>query len=196
MVQIRVATVADAASIREIYAYYIQETTITFHTVVESNEAYREQIQTTLQKYPWYVAEADDGTLLGYAYASEYHPRQAYRWSVGISIYLKRDAHQQGIGRRLYAKVLETLRQQGFRMVHAGITMPNEASRRLHESLGFRHVGTFPASGYKLGDWKDVGWWVLDLMDGKPSCGPQPEPIPFAQLAAEQRPECDSTGLQ
>lgn len=182
MIAIRVATPEDAAGIREIYARYIEETSITFHTVVEPESDYRRLIQDTLEQYPWYVAVGDDGHLVGYAHASRYHPRQAYRWSVNATIYLAPAAHGQGIGRRLYQRLLATLRQQGFRMVHAGITMPNEPSQRIHESFDFRYVGTFPAAGFKLGVWKDVGWWVLDLF---PQLGPNdalPEPTPFSEI--------------
>lgn len=185
MVCIRVATPDDAESIRDIYAPFIEETTITFHTKVLPVAHYREQIQTGLRQFPWYVAEQENGELVGYAYASEHHVREAYRWSVNVSIYLRATHQRQGVGRQLYEILLATLKRQGYRMVHAGITMPNDASQKMHESLGFRHVGTFPAAGFKLEVWKDVGWWVLDLMEGREQCKPTAEPVPFSQVTWE-----------
>lgn len=182
MVRIRVATPDDAQSIREIYAPYIEHSTITFHTEVLPLDHYREQIRSNLERYPWYVAETEDGNIVGYAHASEHHSRQAYRWSVNISIYLREEHKGQGTGRRLYETLLATLKRQGFRMVHAGITMPNEPSQKIHETLGFQYVGTFPAAGFKQGVWKDVGWWVLDLMAGSEPEGTVAEPIPFSKL--------------
>lgn len=186
MVSVRAATPDDAGAIRSIYAPFIEQTAITFHTVVESVEDYRSMIDTGLREYPWYVAVDDDGQIVGYAHASQHHPRQAYRWSVNATIYLRADCHGQGIGRRLYAQLFATLKRQGFRMVHAGITMPNEASRRIHESFGFTYVGTFPAAGFKLGVWKDVGWWVLDLMPHLAADEAAAEPIPFAELGEQE----------
>ena len=184
MVRIRIATPDDATGIRAIYAPYIEATAITFHTEVPSEEQFAEQIRALLAEYPWYVAETETGEVVGYAYASQHHPRPAYRWSVNASIYLDKDHQQQGIGRRLYAQLFETVKRQGFRVIHAGITMPNDPSVRLHESFEFRYVGTFPTAGFKLGSWKDVGWWVLDLMPGLGENEEVPEPIPFAKLPA------------
>lgn len=183
MAQIRIATPEDANAIRAIYAPYIEATAITFHTEVPTAEEFTEQIRELLVEYPWYVAESDTGEVAGYAYGSQHHPRPAYRWSVNASIYLAADFHQRGIGKQLYSQLFETLKHQGFRMIHGGITMPNEPSVRLHESFGFKHVGTFPTAGFKLGSWKDVGWWVLDLMPGLGEHEEVPEPTPFSQLA-------------
>jgi len=182
MAQIRIATPKDAAAIRAIYAPYIEATSITFHTEVPSGKEFAEQIRATLIEYPWYVAELDGGEVAGYAYAAQHHPRPAYRWSVNASIYLAKDHHQRGIGRKLYAQLFETVKRQGFRMIHGGITMPNEPSVRLHESFDFKYVGTFPTAGFKLGSWKDVGWWVLDLMPGLDENQEVPEPVAFSKL--------------
>ena len=151
MVRIRVATPEDASGIRDIYSTYIEQTAITFHTVVEGIEAYRQQLDAELRTYPWYVAESPAGEIVGYAHASQHHPRQAYRWSVNATIYLRPEQQGQGTGRRLYEQLFSTLKRQGFRIVHAGITLPNEASQRIHESFGFQYVGTFPAGRLQVG---------------------------------------------
>ena len=183
MFSIRVATTADAERVREIYGHYIRETAITFHTDVPSQQAFEEQIDDVLHIYPWYVATDDEqGRVLGYAYASQHHPRPAYRWSVTVSIYLGPDAVGHGIGRALYEKLFGTLKRQGFRMIHAGVAMPNEASVAFHESMGLRRVATFPSAGFKLGEWHDVAWWVLDLMEGLDPNQAAPEPTPFSEL--------------
>lgn len=182
MFRIREATVNDAQNIRDLYAPFVKNSAITFHTVVPSAEEFREQMQHSINTYPWYVAETKAGDIVGYANAGQHHERQAYRWSVNVSIYLAPDHQGQGIGRLLYDQLFATLRRQGFRMVHAGITLPNEPSQKIHESMGFQYVGTFPAAGFKQGVWKDVGWWVLDL---KPALGHDEkvaEPIPFSRL--------------
>lgn len=183
MFEIRVATAADAEAIRDIYAHYIRETAITFHLDPIPVEDFRQQIESGLKVHPWYVATDETGKVLGYAYASEHHSRPAYRWSTTSSIYLDRNHCGKGIGTSLYRKLLETLKRQGFRMVHAGVTMPNPGSQALHESLGFKRAATFPYAGFKFGAWRDVGWWVLDLMEGIERDQAVPEPTPFAKLS-------------
>ena len=102
---------------------------------------------------------------------------------MGSEMCIRDSYHQRGIGRKLYTQLFETVKRQGFRMVHGGITIPNEPSVRLHESFDFKYVGTFPTAGFKLGSWKDVGWWVLDLMPEVADNQEVPEPIAYSQLA-------------
>ena len=84
-------------------------------------------------------------------------------WSVDVTVYIHADHHRRGIGRALYLRLLDLLRLQGFYVAHAGITVPNPGSVGLHEALGFEAVGIYPAVGWKLGAWRDVGWWQLPL---------------------------------
>ena len=95
--------------------------------------------------------------------ASSHRTRAAYQWSVDVSVYVHERARRRGVGRALYGALFGILRQQGFYSAYAGIALPNPASVRLHESMGFQPVGVYRSVGYKLGAWRDVGWWHLAL---------------------------------
>jgi len=136
------------------------------------------RIEHTTPVYPWLVAERD-GEIVGYAYASKHRERAAYQWSVDVTVYIADKAQRQGVGRQLYGQLLELLRKQGFRMAYAGITLANRGSVGLHEAMGFVPVGVYRNVGYKLGAWRDVGWWELALQPTEPT--PQP-PTPFSLL--------------
>ena len=107
--------------------------------------------------------------MIGYAYGSPHGTRASYRWSVNVAVYIDSRWHRQGLGRTLYASLLKALSHQGYVMAYAGITLPNENSVGLHESVGFKPVGVYEAAGFKLGAWRDVGWWQRPLTDALPS---------------------------
>lgn len=181
MVSIRPASPDDAQAIREIYAPYVESTPVSFELVPPAREYFQKKITEQIPKYPWLVAEVDH-EVVGYAYASQYKSREAYRWGVESSIYLAESQHRRGIGRALYEELFSILRRQRFRMVYAGITLPNAASQGLHETFGFRQIANFPNAGYKSGAWHDVGWWSLDLgIESVPDSEPL-EPIPYREL--------------
>ena len=123
-------------------------------------------------RLPWLVAERD-GLVLGYAYASRHRARAGYRWSAECSVFVDPAYQSQGIGRLLYGALIDEVTGLGYRALFAGIALPNPASVRLHEAMGFEPIGVFPAVGYKLGAWRDVGWWRRELAE-LPS--PPPEP--------------------
>jgi phosphinothricin acetyltransferase len=127
--------------------------------------------------YPWIVGEAEDGTLLGYAYAARFRDRPAYRFTVETSVYLRSGAGGRGLGRRLYEPLLASLEGQGFTRAIAAITLPNAASVRLHERLGFAPAGVYRQVGWKLGEWHDVGLWQRPLA---PQASPPAEPRPYS----------------
>lgn len=112
----------------------------------------------------WLVAE-DAGRVLGYAYGGPHRERAAYNRTVEVSAYVDRSAQRRGIGRELYSALFDRLRQAGYRLLVAGITLPNEASVGIHEAMGFEPVGIYSNIGFKNGRWWDVGWWQLDLGD-------------------------------
>jgi phosphinothricin acetyltransferase len=112
-------------------------------------------------RYPWLVA--DETGVLGYAYAHRFAERDAYDWSVETSIYLDGAARGRGVGSALYRALLELLSAQGYRQAFGGVTLPNPASVALHEAFGYRRVATYTQVGYKLGEWRDVGWWQRAL---------------------------------
>ena len=107
---------------------------------------------------PWLVwDEADD--ILGYAYATPWKSRSAYRYSVESAVYVRSGATGRGIGKALYAELLNRLACQGMHSVVAGISLPNPASIALHEQLGFAKVAEFPEIGRKHDRWVNVGYW-------------------------------------
>jgi len=162
MVRIRLAGETDAEALAAIYAPFVEQTAISFETVPPGREEMRRRIVETTAVYPWLVCELE-GTVVGYAYATQHRVRAAYRWSVDTSAYIQAAHHRRGIGRALYASLFEVLRGQGFFNAYAGITLPNAASVGLHEAVGFTHLGVYEQVGYKFGTWHDVGWWQLAL---------------------------------
>ena len=162
MVRIRLADHADAEAIAAIYAPVVEKTAVSFETVAPGPEEMLRRIVETTRLYPWLVCEAG-GRMLGYAYATQHRIRAAYRWSVDTSVYIDAGHHRRGVGRGLYASLLEVLKAQRFFNAYAGITLPNAASVGLHEAVGFRKLGVYERVGYKLGAWHDVGWWQLIL---------------------------------
>src|SRR5258705_12773150 len=178
MTSIRLATPADAKAILDIYATYIENTSFTFETEVPSTEEFAKRIQTYLLNWPWLVCEID-GKITGYAYATRHRERTAYQWCTESSVYIQDNFQRAGIARVLYRALFEILRKQGFRNVYAVINLPNDKSVAFHESCGFQYFATYEKVGYKLGKWKNVGWWRLSIND----YADEPEaPIKFTQL--------------
>lgn len=159
---IRLATPEDAAVLQAIYAPYVRDTTVSFELEPPDTTEIRRRMENILAMYPWLLCEVD-GEPAGYAYASRFHPRQAYQWTVETSVYIARDLHRQGLARTLYAALFRILRAQGLINALAGISLPNPASVAFHEALGFVPVRTMPKVGFKHGRWLDVGYWQLTL---------------------------------
>jgi len=180
---IRLANSGDAQAVAEIYEPIVSRSAISFELVAPTEAEMAARIASTLAGMPWLVYERA-GEVVGYAYGSRHRERAAYQWSVDVSVYVGASARRQGIGRALYLSLLGLLRLQGFYTAHAGITLPNPGSVRLHESLGFRAIGIYPAVGYKLSAWHDVGWWQLALRE---RVGQPLPPIPCEQ--AQKLPE-------
>ncbi len=167
----------DAAACAEIYAHYVADTAISFEEVPPTAQQFAAHIAATAARHPWLVLE-DAGAVAGYAYATQHRVRAAYRWAVDVGIYVDPGRHRGGGGRLLYEALLELLRRQRLRSAIAGITLPNDASIGLHRALGFEHVGTYRAIGWKAGAWRDVAWWQLALAPGDGAGdGPPTEPL-------------------
>lgn len=160
---IRVATLDDAAAIAAIYAPIVANTFISFETEPPGAEEIARRITSTLPALPWLVSVDARGEVDGYAYASRHRERAAYQWSVDTTVYVRADRQRQGVGRALYDALLPMLRDLGYCNAFAGVALPNDGSVALHESAGFRALGVFRRAGYKLGGWRDVGWWQLQL---------------------------------
>ena len=145
-----------------IYRPYITESPVSFEETVPSIEEFQGRITDYTKSFPWLVYEIG-GQVVGYAYASAFKTRAAYRWSVESTVYLHESVHGKGIGKKLYLNLFQELKDQGVANVLAGITLPNQASIGLHENLGFVPVAHFKNVGFKFGKWWDVGYWQLQL---------------------------------
>jgi L-amino acid N-acyltransferase YncA len=152
---VRDATPADAAACAAVYAPYVLGTTASFETDPPGPAEMAHRIETALATHAWVVAERA-GELVGYAYATAYKPRAAYRWTCEVSVYVATAAHRGGVGRALYGALLDRLAGRGFRTAVATTTLPNPSSAGLHEALGFRLSGVLVGVGWKAGRWHDV----------------------------------------
>ncbi|MFT3897576.1 MAG: GNAT family N-acetyltransferase [Thermomonas sp.] len=163
---IRDATHEDAAAIAAIYNVHVRGGIATFELEeVVAAEMARRVVDAQSRGLPWLVADAA-GAVLGYACAGPWKPRAAYARTVETSIYLDEPSRGQGLGKRLYAALIERLRAAGMHVAIAGASLPNPASAALHEALGFDFVGRFRETGFKFGRWIDVGYWQLRLEAG------------------------------
>ena len=161
---IRDARPGDAAAIAAIYNPYIVDSTVSFEEAAVSAADMQGRIAAVQEGgLPWLVLELADGTIAGYAYATQWRVRHAYRFSVETSVYLARGSERKGFGTALYQALLERLRCQGCHLAIAGIAQPNDASVALHERMGYRKVAHFAEVGFKFGRWLDVGYWELRL---------------------------------
>lgn len=157
---IRTVQTKDIREICTIYNYYIENTTITFEEEPISDDEMGKRINEIVPSYPWLVYEYNE-TVLGYAYATRWRARAAYRHSVELSIYISKDNLGKGIGKKLYETILAELRKTDVHAVIGGMSLPNEPSEKLHESLGFKKIAEFKEVGYKFQKWIDVGYWEL-----------------------------------
>jgi len=174
--KVRIATTEDAEGILAIYNPCILHTAITYEEKPLASAQMRARMAEIMVGHPWLVCVDDRNEVLGYAYASLHGARAAYRWSVDVAIYTHPGHHRRGMGRTLYSVLLNILKLQGYVSAYAGISLPNPASVGLHEALGFKPAGVFPSAGFKLGEWRDVGWWYLPLA---PRANAPAEPVSF-----------------
>jgi L-amino acid N-acyltransferase YncA len=181
--RIRQARPEDAGAIAAIYAPFVRESHISFETEPPTESEIATRIQTTLIDAPWLVHETD-GEVDGYAYASRFRDRSAYRWSAETSVYLREDRRRRGIGRRLLATLLEALVEDGYRNAFAVIALPNAPSVALFEALGFTPAGVWREVGWKLGAWWDVGVWQKPLRHDPAPSSPRGQSSPFRAPAS------------
>lgn len=152
----------DAKEICDIYNYYIKNTYITFEEVEVTEAGMINRIKDVTSSYPWYVY-IQDGSVIGYAYASKWKERSAYKYSVESTVYVKHNMHGKSIGTELYSKLISGLKKIGMHLVIAGVALPNEKSKRAHEKMGFKKIAHFSEVGFKNNKWLDVGYWELKL---------------------------------
>ena len=161
---IRQATLDDAEKILEIYSYYVEKTAVSFEWKTPPIEIFRKRMERTLKKYPYLVAEIDK-KIIGYAYAHEFILRDAYDYSVELTIYLEKNFRRRGVGKKLYEELEKILKSQGILNLYACIgsveisdEFLNDDSEKFHERMGFHAVGRFKKCGYKFGRWYDMIW--------------------------------------
>lgn len=172
---IRLAQRRDVARMLEIYAYYVDETTISFEYEAPTLDEFMQRFDRITARFPWIVWE-QEGDIVGYAYADVAFVRKAYQWDADLSIYLDKDARKQGIGVRLYDCIESMMQEMGYHTLYALITGANIPSCRFHEKRGYELEGVLKRSGYKFGKWHDVRWYALHCEGMNPDCG---TPKPF-----------------
>ncbi|MEV7082929.1 N-acetyltransferase family protein [Streptomyces sp. NPDC093516] len=171
-VQVRPGVEADLSALTALYNHYVRKTAITFDTAIFTPEERRPWLLSHPEDGPYRLRVAtdrDSGGLLGYVTSSPFRPKPAYATSVETTVYVAPDAGRRGIGTLLYEALFEALSGEDLHRAYAGIAQPNEASTRLHERLGFRHVGTYREVGRKFGRYWDVAWYEKPLGDGQPN---------------------------
>ena len=159
---VRAFTPADIPAICGIYNHYIANTVITFEESPVNIFEMQKRVETTSQLFPWLVYEENE-KVLGYAYASKWKDRSAYKHTAEVTIYLHPEHCGKGIGGILYTNLIEQLANKNIHALLACIAIPNVASEKIHEQFGFRQVAHFREVGFKFGRWLDVGYWQKNL---------------------------------
>ncbi len=172
---LRDAIAGDLPAITALYGAEVSGGTATFETTPPGrDEMTRRFAAVKRHALPWLVAETGGG-FAGYAYASPFRPRPAYRYGVEVSIYVEVHARRQGVGRALLEGLIARTRDRGLRHLIGAISdsATSEASIALHRSLGFRDAGVYRQVGWKFERWLDVTLMQLDLdPDGAPPASP------------------------
>ncbi|MBO9581213.1 MAG: N-acetyltransferase [Sphingobium sp.] len=156
---IRPATSADAPRCAEIYRPFVTDNWVSFETDPPDAAEMAARIAAYAASHAWLVAEASSGAIAGYAYGSPHRTRAAYATSADVAVYVDPAFARQGIGRALYAALFPLLGDKGSHAAFAGIALPNPGSIGLHEAMGFTPIGVYREVGWKMGGWRDVGWW-------------------------------------
>lgn len=163
--KIRLATIDDAPAVAAIYNHAILHTIASFWTEPRPDSELAQQIaEADEATYPWLVAEREgpEGPqVVGTAWSKRWNPRTAYDITCEVSVYIAPDAQGSGVGKALYTELFSRLWAIGYMHIIGGISLPNEASVRLHESMGMKRVALFPGIGEKYGQAIDVGYWQV-----------------------------------
>lgn len=166
-VQVRPGKEDDLDALTAIYNHYIRKTPITFDVTPSPPMNMRPWLLSHPEDGPHRLLVAripgSDGGILGYATSSPFRPKAAYATSVETSVYLAPDAVGRGIGTLLYKQLFEALAEEDVHRAYAGVTLPNEASVRVHRRFGFRQVGIYEEVGRKFGVYHDVAWFEKRL---------------------------------
>ena len=165
--EIRPAIASDLPSVTDIYADAVRFGTATFELVPPDLAEMTRRFQTLIDGGFPYFAATLEGSVVGYAYASSYRPRPAYRFTVENSVYLRPATHRRGIGRQLLERLVAECEARGFRQMIAVIgDSANAASIGVHAACGFQMIGTHPHVGLKFGRWLDTVMMQRELGEG------------------------------
>ncbi len=162
MALIRLATFDDLPAILTINNWAAQHTAANFAVEPETLELWQADWRDTHEMYPWFMA-VDGDDVVGFAKAAPWKGRCAYHFTAEVTVYVEPSHHGRGFAKALCQKLIPILKAQGYCTLLAGITIPNAASERLHESFGFRRVALLERVGWKFDQWHDVGYWQLLL---------------------------------
>jgi L-amino acid N-acyltransferase YncA len=166
-IRIRDASAADLPVIIEIYRESVLTGTSTYELEPPSDEDMATRFAAISgQNYPYIIAEDANGKVLGYAYASPFRTRPAYRYLAEDSIYVAPGARGMGVGGTLLDALMSATASLGIRQMIAVIGGASPASIAVHEKAGFKHVGRLPASGLKFGQWLDTVLMQIELGEG------------------------------
>lgn len=183
MTLLRSANLADLPAITAIYRDSVLHGTASYELAPPDQQEMENRFRAIAEKgYPYIAAEGENGLLLGYAYASAFRTRPAYRWLVEDSIYLAPEARGRGIGKMLLAELLKQCEALGFRQMVAVIGGASPASVALHRRLGFELIGTLKGTGFKHGRWLDTALMQIALGEGT-STDPDPSIYPGSLFA-------------
>jgi len=171
MIAIRAARPDDAAAIAAIYAPHVLAGVVSFETQAPDADTMRARMEGADGLYPWIVAtladeQGEEEGVIGYAYATQFRDRAAYRWTAENSIYVRADYLGRGAGKSLLLELLLRSEACGFRQMIAVIGGAEEASVRLHASCGFTETGRLHAAGWKHGRWLDNVYMQKALGEG------------------------------
>lgn len=168
MLTVRDLRPADLPAVTRIYAHHVAHGTGTFDEVAPSLAEITEKYEAVRAAgLPWLVAEAEDGAVLGYAYAAPFRTRTAYRFTLEDSVYVDPGFPRQGAGRALLTELIARCEALGYRQLLAVIgDSENHGSIGLHRALGFEHTGTSKSVGLKFGRWLDIVFMQLSLGAG------------------------------
>lgn len=180
---IRMAESRDAAQVAAIYRPFCEDNCVSFETEAPGESEMAARIESTTRQFPWLVDERD-GIIAGYAYASAHRARSAYQWVAEVTVYIGETFRGKGVARALYLELFARLRAQGYFRVYAGIVIPNPPSQAFHEAMGFQLFARYANVGYKLGAWRETGWWQYEI---QPVIDNPPKPTPPARAVSRNK---------
>ena len=159
---LRPFTVNDSQGILNIYSKYVEQTAISFEYETPDIAEFESRLRLISNTYPFLVAEGNN-KILGYAYANRFRGRKAYDFIVESSVYVSKDAKQKGIGTALYSLLFNELKEKTIKEVVGVVTLPNNASCKFHERLGFKDAGTIKRAGFKFEKWWDIRFYQKSI---------------------------------